>query len=165
MEKRMLPLLIFFLILIPLTALGGKEQPGLTPLPQGFGVAVSVDRPEYATRLEPFEPPTIQMELRVFNNSDQVVSLEFTSGQQFDFLIRDSNGRLIWRWSEGKFFIQILGMLTLAPGESQTFSASHRFADNQNGPMPEGLYTVTGRLASPSSRVEGKTTFSHVHLF
>ena len=104
------------------------------------------------------------MELKVFNNSDQVVNLELASGQRFDFLIRDSNGRLIWRWSDGKSFIQILGLRTLSPGESRTFSASHRFAGKPNGAMEEGLYTVTGKLASPSSRVEGKTSFTHTHL-
>jgi hypothetical protein len=157
----------FFVLLIffPLLAHGRGKETTVDRLPEGFGVTVSVGRPEYVTRLEPFEPPKIEMELRVFNESNQAASIEFASGQQFDFLIQDSSGRVVWRWSEGKFFIQILGQLTLAPGESRTFTASHRFADELNGPMDEGLYTVTGKLASPSSRIEGKTTFSHVHLF
>jgi hypothetical protein len=136
-------------------------------VPRGIEVSVNVNQPEAFTSFsnQGFEPPTIQMSLRVFNSSDRPITLPFASGQQFDFMIFNDDNQLVWKWSEGKFFIMILTDLILAPGESKTFNASHVFVDKDGGSMPEGLYTVTGRLAVPSKKIEGRTQFSHGHLF
>lgn len=150
-------------LLMALIVSGGRAAAQLTE-PRGFGAAVSVDQTEYSTRISPFEPPTVYMNLRVFNLSDRPALIEFASGQRFDFEIHDSSGELIWRWSDGKFFILILELLTIAPGEELSFAASHTLAAPDGEPLPEGTYTVTGRLASPSSKIEGKTSFAHFHL-
>jgi hypothetical protein len=154
-----------FLLASLLTSVGAKD--GSELLPQGLEVTVSIDQPKVFThfRRNEITPPTIRMTLRVFNSFEHPIILPFASGQKFDFLICDADDRLVWRWSEGKFFTMALTELTIGPGESKTFDASYVFVDKEGNPMPEGLYTVVGKLAVPSRKIEGTTQFSHSHQF
>jgi hypothetical protein len=154
--------IVFLASLIsPLEAQNNSEV-----MPPGLEVTVSVDQPEVFTRFSrnDFKPPTIRMILRVYNSSDRPITLPFASGQEFDFMIFDENNQLVWRWSEGKFFIMILTELTLAPGESKTFDASRVFVDKEGEPMPEGVYTVMGKLAVPNRKIQENVQFSHRHV-
>lgn len=155
---------IFFLSCFPASG-GADDDPDA--LPQGLKATVSVDQPKVFTCFngDEFTPPTIRMRLRVFNSSDQTITLPFASGQKFDFLIFNEGGNLVWQWSEGKFFIMVLTELIIAPGESRIFDASHVLVDDASKPLPEGIYTVIGKLAVPSRKIEGETQFSHQHLF
>jgi hypothetical protein len=139
----------------------------------GFGVAVSIDQPEYWTDFMPpgVRAPTIGMTLTVYNNSDQSVTFQFPTSQRYDFAIRDSSGREVWRWSDGRFFLQVLGSLTLEPGDAVRFKTEHEFVDEQGEPLPEGVYTVQGALTARDGQnwvkrtMEGRVSFRHSHVF
>ena len=98
--------------------------------------------------------PGARLELRLLlrNPGADTLRLGFSSGQRFDFTVRDAGGETVWRWSEGRFFTQALGSETLPPGDSVVYEAG----------VPEGLqpgrYTVVGRITardrSPGDSVE-----------
>jgi hypothetical protein len=91
--------------------------------------------------------------LQVTNASDQPLSLEFTSGQSFDFAVA-REGRVVWRWSDDQMFTQALRSERLAPGETKRYEATW--------PQPAGAsgsYTVVGTLTASNHRVEETTTF------
>ncbi len=55
------------------------------------------------------------MELKVSNNGDTPYSINHRTGQVYDFLITDKNGKKIWQWSDVIAFTQALCTTTIAP--------------------------------------------------
>lgn len=68
----------------------------------GFGVALAKD---YA---------------RIFlnNNTGAPLRVVFSSGQTFEVLLKDGEGRTVYRWSDGKAFTLALRAVDLPPGET-----------------------------------------------
>ena len=99
-------------------------------------ITVTTDKSTYA----PGEP--ISLALDVTNQDDTVITFEFASGQRHDFEITSEAGKLLWRWSADKGFIQVLGEEQLAPGDTLTYQ--ERF----EGPLSSGTYAVVGALVS-----------------
>lgn len=61
---------------------------------------VTVQRPFGATGLR------AALELRT--DVSEPVHLRFATSQDFDVIVRNQDGRQVWRWSDGQFFLQIL---------------------------------------------------------
>ena len=111
-------------------------------------ISVTTDKNDYA----PGEP--IVMRLEVTNRTEEPVTLEFSTGQRYDFAIDGTEGGMPWRWSADKAFIQVLGEEHLAPGGSLTYE--ERF----EGSLPAGTYTVVGTLVTSNEPLEARTTFA-----
>ncbi|MEN8374537.1 MAG: BsuPI-related putative proteinase inhibitor [Gemmatimonadota bacterium] len=62
--------------------------------------------------------------LSITNAGGEAVRLDFNSGQRFDVSVSDVEGEEVWRWSEGRSFIQALGSETLAPGATLSYETS-----------------------------------------
>ncbi len=86
----------------------------------------------------------LALTLRIWSVLDTAVQVEFTSGQRYDFTVRDDRGRVVWRWSEGRAFIQVLGADEVAPKDTVSYSES------LDEGLPSGRYTVEGALNSVS---------------
>lgn len=95
--------------------------------------------------------PMVTLTLAVTNPGSAPVTVEFSSSQQFDFQVRDPDGRILWTWSAGKGFATMLTSRTLAPGETATYAAEWQ-------PVTDGTYSATGMLTSMSHPVEATTT-------
>ena len=81
--------------------------------------------------------------LSVTNTLALPATLQFSSGQQFDFQVFRADGTPVWTWSADKSFTQALGSRTLAAGETVTWSATWT-------PSVKGELNVVARLASSS---------------
>lgn len=55
--------------------------------------------------------------LLITNDTDEDVTLSFTSGQQFDYQLINDAKETVYTWSMNKSFTQALSEKTLAPGE------------------------------------------------
>ncbi len=87
----------------------------------GFGVALAKD---YAR-------------LFLNNNTGAPLRVIFASGQTFELLLRDGDGKILYRWSDGKAFTQALRGVDVAPGESSWLVGI---------PAVDGAETVTAEL-------------------
>lgn len=96
----------------------------------------------------------VDVALTVTNDFPAPVTLQFRSGQRYDFLVLNAAGDTVWQWRAGKAFIQVLGEEQLGPGESL------EFLETVEGALPPGDYTVVGVLASSSHPLEARTTFT-----
>src|SRR5687767_4090377 len=85
----------------------------------------------------------IQFALRVVNTSKKRVEITFPSGQTYDFVVLDSAGREMWRWSSDRMFTQALRNKLLAAGEALDFEETLN-----SGPLPPGKYTARATLTS-----------------
>lgn len=86
----------------------------------------------------PLEPLAFGLVLQ--NEGPDAVRLDFSSGQRFDFVVRDAAGEPVWRWSDDRSFIQALGSETMPPGDSLVYQA-----ELERG-LELGRYTVVGMV-------------------
>jgi hypothetical protein len=91
--------------------------------------------------------------LRITNPESGPVTLQFTSGQQFDFHVRRLDGAPLWSWSTGRLFSAMLQSRTLAPGETATYTGSWT-------PTERGSFLAEGRLISSSHRAAATAGFT-----
>lgn len=96
---------------------------------------------------------SVQFMLQVTNTGTAPVELNFSSGQSFDFVVRDGE-REVWRWSADQMFTQALRTESLAPGETRTFQAMWR-----PGQALRGEFTAVGMLTASDHPVEQSTRF------
>jgi len=90
---------------------------------------------------------TITLELTVRNRSDLEAVLEFTSGQQSDFVVLDSGTtRVRWKWSHGKAFTQATTDLVFAPDQTRTITVQWDQRDNDGLAIAPGNYEARGVL-------------------
>jgi hypothetical protein len=95
----------------------------------------------------------ITFELTVTNSSRRRVELRFPNGRTHDFVVLDSLGREVWRWSEGKMFTQILRNRMISPGETITFAESWRRPDTT------GTFIAVAQLWSNNYPFEERARF------
>lgn len=90
--------------------------------------------------------------LSVTNTLTVPATLQFTSGQEFDFQVFRADGVPVWTWSANKAFTQALGSRTLAAGETVIYGANWT-------PTVKGELTVVGRLVSSSHAAQSNARF------
>lgn len=83
--------------------------------------------------------------LTVKNVSPAEQKLTFSSGQKYDFVIRDARGGEIKRWSGDMMFTQALEDLTMAAGQEHTYKEVMNLG-KPGKPLPLGGYTLEGIL-------------------
>lgn len=95
----------------------------------------------------------VDLAFHVTNAADRHVELDFPSGQLYDFVVLDSLGREVWRWSRGHMFTQTLQNRLLSSGE--TLSWEERW----DHPGRHGAYTAVALLRSSNYPVEKRVAF------
>ncbi len=124
-----------------------SEAQGEKMRESGFGVYLTTDRPIYSA-----DQP-INAELCVFNRTEEKAMLSFRSGQRYDFVVSDSGGKEIWRWSRGRMFIQMLGQETLGPGKTQL-----SYRQTYAGKLAPGTYKLTGTVTASNRPTSASVT-------
>ncbi|MGG3736875.1 BsuPI-related putative proteinase inhibitor [Aeribacillus pallidus] len=94
----------------------------------------------------------IQFVYEVKNQSEKYVAFTFPTGQTFEHELRNENGELIERYSDGKMFTQAVRMLKLAPGKSFTHMMSFD--------LEPGTYTLTVWLTCYDETYPRTATFT-----
>lgn len=88
----------------------------------------------------------LEVTLDLENLDDEPLLLTFTSGKEFDILVRDSRGKPFMRWSDNRAFTMALHDVVIEPGESLrrqfTLELSPQIRKNS-----ERTYTVVGMTA------------------
>ena len=106
-------------------------------------VTLTTDRDAYAPG------DTAVATLAVVNRGTEAVTLDFGTGQRYDFELLDLDGARRWRWSDGRGFIQMIGQ--------ETIEAGARRAYRERIPLPgvPGGYRLAGAItAAQALRVE-----------
>jgi len=87
--------------------------------------------------------------LTVTNTSNKLLPLRFTSGQTYDFVIRDTLGdREVWRWSNENFFTQVIRNESIRAEGKWQFDVTWNRKDNDEKPVPAGAYRLTAIVTS-----------------
>lgn len=103
----------------------------------------------------------VPVELVLTNRSDNAVRIPLNTGQKYEFEIWQGN-KMVWRWSQGRFFTQVLGNTVIQPNEEVTYRIQwdQRNADGQR--VPAGTYQVRAYVPTRSAdfKVGSSATFS-----
>jgi hypothetical protein len=105
----------------------------------GLSLVVKTDKPVYKTK----EP--VAMTLTVVNQDSVPFSATLPNSQIFDFYLYQAD-KIVWRWSEGRVFMQVLGTLTLEPGVPHTYTAKFDQKLGSGDWLSPGKYTLVGIL-------------------
>lgn len=81
------------------------------------------------------------------------MTLTFPTSQRYDFQVMDGDGGVLWRWSDGRAFMQVSGEEHLQPGESLTWLATF------DGALDPGDYAVEGGLPGPLAPLRAAASF------
>jgi hypothetical protein len=65
----------------------------------------------------------VKFTLTVLNESDTRIVMQFPTSQQYDFIVKSSDDKVVWKWSEGRMFSQSMTTYELDPNEKKIFEA------------------------------------------
>jgi hypothetical protein len=112
----------------------GKEKPA-----KMTGIEVV---PDTSFNLE--ERREISASLSVTNQGNRLLALEFPTEQRYEFVIRDSAGAVIERWSDDRTFGQEQGVIMVNPGERIEYTATLSTREMKEGQE----YVLEGSIAA-----------------
>ena len=133
-------------------------------------VSLSIDTPVYVANLMPpvdhgRAVPTLSATLTIRNTTDHPVQILTPSGQQFDFVISDQNGLLVYQWSDGRFFTQATTTIEVSPGE-RNFTVEIPLGNDEGQPFPARAYSIEGWITgSGPKRYSASAGFDVTHVF
>ena len=113
----------------------------------------TVEGPPIISRLEVKQRDGIEFAFRVTNNEPRKIELLFPSGQTHDFVVVDSLGRNVWRWSDDRMFTQAYQNKFLESGETVTYEGAWR------SEIPPGRYVAIASLRSENKPIEERVSF------
>lgn len=91
--------------------------------------------------------------LDVTNPGRKHIELSFPSGQEYDFSVRDSAGREVYRWGKGRMFTQSRQNKVIDGGETR------KFEEHAAATLPPGSYVATATLRSSNYPVQERVAF------
>ena len=93
---------------------------------------------------------SIEFYLTATNTTNNVVTLNFNSSQQYDFYILNNSSYEIWRWSDDKLFAAALSGISFQAGETKIFSVvwDQKLSTGKN--IQIGNYIAKGSLLNQS---------------
>lgn len=94
----------------------------------------------------------VTFDFHVINATGKRVEIKFPSGQAYDFLVVDAQGREVWRWAAGRIFTQSVQNKLLGKGESLSIAEKWE-------PAKVGKYTAVARLHSTNFPIEQRVDF------
>jgi hypothetical protein len=82
------------------------------------------------------------------NKSNREQVLNFSSGQTYDFIIRNQYGSIVHKWSKGKFFTQAFNEVKLKPGESVLYDQKLKI-----NKLKPGTYYIQGKIKAKNRNI------------
>jgi hypothetical protein len=117
---------------------------------------LALDRAVYtADLMPPVDPrrsiPVMTARIKLRNTQDQPLVLDFASGQIYDLELKAEDGKVVYRWSDGRMLTQALQSLTVPPRTEKVWVIVVRLG-NSSGVFPQGRYTAEAWLTTTGSR-------------
>src|SRR5215471_13665733 len=89
-----------------------------------------------------------RLTLRVSQN--EALRLVFPSTQRYEFVIRQENGEIVYRWSDGKAFGAVVQEVPFERGE-KNWPITVNLRDANGNPFPPGRYVAEAWLTTQGS--------------
>jgi hypothetical protein len=130
MKKGWLRLSFLFIVVIPLIFLSCSSVTSPRP---GLNIVASVSQQTAGS---------ITFRIGIENTGTKTETLHFGNTQFFDIEVYDRSRHLVWQWSYGLYFLDVLSDLEFLPGESQSGDTIWNLTGNDQKRIPVGRYTA-----------------------
>lgn len=97
----------------------------------------------------PGAEPKLGVTMRIGVPSSQALQLQFPTSQDYDIVVRNAAGDVVYRWSEGQAFLQVVRQVQVS-GERR-FETDVPLKSRDGAPLPEGQYTLEAWITSGDS--------------
>ncbi|MEE6451685.1 BsuPI-related putative proteinase inhibitor [Gottfriedia acidiceleris] len=77
------------------------------------------------------------------NNSNQLMLIESSTSQFYDYKVYNVQGEQVYHFSHGKFFLQVFQNKALNSGEQIQWKSTWNYKMNDGERVPAGIYTVS----------------------
>jgi hypothetical protein len=132
-----------------LNAAPAVRRPSPVPTSRARRKEAAKPAPKIDSRLNVVvSPRNVRLALDVKNVGTKHVEITFPSGQTYEFVVVDSVGREVWRWSEHRMFTQGVQNKQLGTGDSMLVT------ETWTPDAKPGRYTVIATLRSSNYPVE-----------
>jgi hypothetical protein len=91
---------------------------------------------------------TMKVTFVLVNTTDDPITLNFMTGQRYDFVLYDNAGSVVYRWSDGRYFTQATGTLRLGPREKHDFNETISLKHKDDKPFAPGRYRLLAILTA-----------------
>ena len=88
--------------------------------------------------------------IRLTVDSDRPLTLTYASSQEYDLLLRDADGIVLWQWSEGQVFLPATSERIVDRELVHTIEVP--LVLNSGKRLPKGIYMLEAWLAAGESR-------------
>lgn len=95
----------------------------------------------------------VRFAIEVTNESAKRVELNFPDGRTHDFVVLDTTGREVWRWSAGRLFTRAMQNRLLDAHDSAIYR-------ERWSPDTPGRYTLVAQLRSENYPVQQRVDFA-----
>lgn len=92
----------------------------------------------------------------VENNLEEDANITFSSGQEYDYIVFNAEGKIVKKLSEGMMYTQAIKEVVLAPGEEFNYSASY---DEVASGLDPGEYRIEFVFADKSFHASASIPF------
>lgn len=96
--------------------------------------------------------PAVAFAFTVTNTGSETIELQFADAAKAEFVVEDER-REVWRFTEGRAFMQMLSSERLEPGEETTY-------DGEWEEPRSGEYTAVAELRAQEATCEARTAFA-----
>ncbi|SDZ02208.1 Intracellular proteinase inhibitor [Evansella caseinilytica] len=97
-----------------------QEDNGDIEKTEGGEAVMEYDQLVYTLKAEE-KDGAIRVTMNLTNEAEETRQLQFSSGQQYDVIMKDATGKVVYHYAEGKMFTQALITEMIRPGETLTF--------------------------------------------
>ncbi|MDZ4743286.1 MAG: BsuPI-related putative proteinase inhibitor [Verrucomicrobiota bacterium] len=88
----------------------------------------------------------VQPYFTIKNNTKLLRTFSFPNSQKYDFMLVNSGGTEVARWSEGRTFTDIIGSTLINPGESVRYTEVIQLFTKDGQKLPPGEYTLVSTM-------------------
>lgn len=146
------------MLVIALSSCGSKEKPTRTKKIKEGGLELSIVVAEGDFSVGKNIPVTIYVK----NAGPDIEILSFNTAQRIEMEVKNSEGKAVWRWSEGQMFAENLEQVKLKPDDSEDNDATWSQKDSAGNQVPPGKYTLIAR--SMADEMNNKTVIMDVKI-
>ena len=173
MKKWLLVTLVFVMSLFIITGCGSTKNEEALPVNSGGSEKVDTEK-ETPPAQESEEPggeenvvEKLQTDLliktgeneatftiKIKNTSDNSVKLTIPSGQKYEIIVKDADGKEVYRYSIDKMFIQSIEEMELKPGQEKVWEEPWDYTSNDGTRLASGEYKA--HIFLTASEVNGQ---------
>ena len=100
--------------------------------------------------------PKATFTLTVANAGEKEVPLKTKTSQKYDFVIKDSTGKIVWQWSKGKVFSQVIADVSVSPKGELGFTEKWDYKDLEDKRIVPAKYKVQGIVLEEKKEISSK---------